>query len=98
MTFEEYAQKHLGDAGYSFSAMELVRMGWNARGTYGDTDETGVTCQEEGRGDVAVMGDITDEEGVTYHRGLLVQFKTREEFQAAVVAGQCRFSVFGGDL
>jgi hypothetical protein len=43
------------------------------------------------------MGDITDEEGITYHRGLLVQFKTREDFQAAVTAGQCRFSVFGGD-
>ena len=37
MTFEEYAQKHLGDAGYSFSAMELVRMGWNARGSYGNS-------------------------------------------------------------
>ncbi len=36
MTFEEYAQKHLGTAGLSFSAMELVRMGWNARGSHGN--------------------------------------------------------------
>lgn len=36
MTFEEYAQKHLGTAGLSYSAIELVRMGWNARGSHGN--------------------------------------------------------------
>ena len=95
MTFEEYQEKHL--QGQSGEFIRLVRMGWNARGSYGDTEQASVTCHDKGRGDVAVMGDITDEEGITYHRGLLVQFKTREDFQAAVTAGQCRFSVFGGD-
>ena len=36
MTFEEYAQKHLGTAGLSFEGIELVRMGWNARGSHGN--------------------------------------------------------------
>lgn len=36
MTFEEYAQKHLGTAGLSFESIELVRMGWNARGSHGN--------------------------------------------------------------
>lgn len=39
MTFEEYAQKHLGDAGLSFNGIELVRMGWNARGRFGSDSE-----------------------------------------------------------
>ncbi|MGP9834252.1 hypothetical protein [Marinobacter sp. NSM] len=36
MTFEEYAQKHLGTAGLSFAGIELVRMGWNARASHGN--------------------------------------------------------------
>lgn len=155
MTFDEYQKEHL--QGQSGEFIRLVRMGWNARGTCGDTNESSVTCHdavteemieagaqrlvawEDGsvwpgswdsmtvaaarndaervirsalsaadhiadaskmapKGDVAMMGDITDDEGNTVERSLLVHFATREDFYAAVSSGQCRFSVFGGDL
>jgi hypothetical protein len=54
MTFEEYAQKHLGTAGLSFEGIELVRMGWNARGTCGDANEAGVVGHEYSQG---ICGD-----------------------------------------
>ncbi len=159
MTFEEYAQKHLGTAGLSFSAMELVRMGWNARGSHGNCQgildssacEVSITPEmieagaqrlvawEDGsewpdswspmvvaaarndaervlrsalnaradhfpeatkmiRGNVALAGDITDEDGTTFHRSLLVQFTDDSSLRAAVDSGQCRFTVFGGEV
>jgi hypothetical protein len=125
VTFEEYAQKHLGTAGLSFSAMELVRMGWNARGSHGncqgilDSSASEVpegldATQEEwarinGRkhiaddrkmvkGNVALAGDITDQDGTTFYRSLLVQFTDDSSLRAAVDSGQCRFTVFGGEV
>lgn len=50
------------------------------------------------QGDVQLMGDITDQEGDTYHKALVVQFATVEDFHAAREAGQCRFTVFGGEV
>jgi hypothetical protein len=50
------------------------------------------------RGGVALMGDVTDEDGTTYHKALVVQFATVEDFHAAMKAGQCRFTVFGGEV
>lgn len=40
MTFEEYAQKHLVEAQYGLEAWRLIRMGWNARGEYGDASDS----------------------------------------------------------
>src|SRR5690554_343645 len=50
------------------------------------------------KGAVALMGDVTDENGTTYHKALVVQFATVEDFHAAMKAGQCRFAVFGGEV
>lgn len=123
MTFEEYAQKHLGTAGLSFEGIELVRMGWNARGSHGncqgildssacEVPEGLDATQEEwarinGRkhipdatkmvqGNVALAGDITDEDGTTFHRAILIQFPRNGDMVAAMESGQCRFTVFGG--
>tara|TARA_R100000789_G_scaffold82540_1_gene77986 strand:+ start:4367 stop:4846 length:480 start_codon:yes stop_codon:yes gene_type:complete len=159
MTFEEYAQKHLGTAGLSFEGIELVRMGWNARGSHGNCqgilDSSGceasitpemieagaqrlVAWEENSewpdswspmvvaaarndaervlrsalnaradhfpeatkmiRGNVALAGDITDEDGTTFHRALLIQFTDDASLRAAVDSGQCRFTVFGGEV
>lgn len=38
MTFEDYAKEHLDRANLSHKGLELVRMGWNAKGSYGDDD------------------------------------------------------------
>ncbi|MBY6102342.1 hypothetical protein [Marinobacter nauticus] len=159
MTFEEYAQKHLGTAGLSFEGIELVRMGWNARASHGNCQgildssacEVSITPEmieagaqrlvawEDGSewpdswspmvvaaarndaervlrsalnvrtdhiaddskmvplGDVTLIGDFIDEEGNAFVRALVVEFKTVEEFLAARRAGQCRFTVFGGE-
>lgn len=35
MTFEDYVREHLDRANPSHKGLELVRMGWNARGKYG---------------------------------------------------------------
>ena len=50
------------------------------------------------KGDVALAGDITDENGTTFHRALLIQFTDDASLRAAVDSGQCRFTVFGGDV
>ena len=90
MTFEDFEKKHLG--GFGIQGRALVRMGWNARGGDHIPDATKMV-----RGDVALMGDVTDEDGTTYHKALVVQFATVEDFRAAMKAGQCRFTVFGGE-
>jgi len=42
--FEEYQKEHL--QGQSGEFIRLVRMGWNARGSYGDTEPQTVTGHE----------------------------------------------------
>jgi len=49
------------------------------------------------QGDVQLMGEVTDEEGNTYSPAMVVEFPTVEDFLAAKKAGQCRFTVFGGE-
>lgn len=159
MTFEEYAQTHLGTAGLSFEGIELVRMGWNARGSHGNCQgvldssgcEVSVTPEmieagaqrlvawEDGsewpdswspmvvaaarndaervlrsalnaradhisddrkmvQGSLSMMGNFTDEDGTNFQRAIVIEFANREDFHAAVKAGQCRFTVFGGEV
>lgn len=103
MTFEEYAQKHLGTAGLSFSAMELVRMGWNARASHGncqgilDTSDHIPDATKMVQGNVVNMGEMS-EDGEKYTPAMLIEFASVEDFHAAREAGQCRFTVFGGDV
>ncbi|MEC8823471.1 MAG: hypothetical protein VX673_05815 [Pseudomonadota bacterium] len=158
MTFEEYAQKHLGTAGLSFEGIELVRMGWNARASHGDcqgildssASEVSITPEmieagaqrlvawEENSewpdswdsmtvaaarndaervlrsalnaradhfrgvtkmvtGNVVNMGEMS-EDGETYFPAMLIEFASFEDFHAAREAGQCRFTVFGGEV
>lgn len=49
------------------------------------------------RGDVALLGDVTDEDGTTFHKALLVQFTTDDKLQEAIRSGHCRFTVFGSE-
>lgn len=49
-------------------------------------------------GEVALAGDITDQDGTTFYRSLLVQFTDDSSLRAAVDSGQCRFTVFGGEV
>ena len=159
MTFEEYAQKHLGTAGLSFEGIELVRMGWNARGSHGNCQgildisgcEVSITPEmieagaqrlvawEDGsewpdswspmvvaaarndaervlrsalnaradhiaddskmvKGDVSTAGSVILLEGKTYERAIVVAFESDDDLRAAIAAGQCRFTVFGGGV
>jgi len=50
------------------------------------------------KGNVALAGDIADQDGTTFHRSLLVQFTDDASLRAAVDSGQCRFTVFGGEV
>ena len=49
-------------------------------------------------GNVALAGAITDQDGTTFYRSLLVQFTDDSSLRAAVDSGQCRFTVFGGEV
>lgn len=101
MTFEEYEEKHLHDLNHE--ARRLVRMGWNARASHGncqgilDTSDHIRDATKMVQGNVALMGDIKDEDGTTFHKAMVVQFATVEDFRAAMKAGQCRFTVFEGE-
>jgi hypothetical protein len=39
MTFEEYVQKHLGEAGFRFEEIELVGLGWEAHRDHSSCSE-----------------------------------------------------------
>lgn len=41
MTFEDYVKEHLERANLSHKALELVRMGWNAKGEFGEVPASG---------------------------------------------------------
>ena len=49
-------------------------------------------------GNAVAMGDLTDEEGDLHKKSILIQFASFEDFGAAVKSGQCRFTVFVGDV
>ena len=49
-------------------------------------------------GNAVAMGDLTDEEGDLHKKSILIQFASVEDFMIAVKSGQCRFTVFGGDV
>ena len=92
MKFDEYAEKHL--EGLSQRGRELVAMGWNARGAYGDHIPDATKMVE---GTVQAMGDLHFNEEDDYKSAVVIEFASREDFKAAIDAGQCRFTVFGGD-
>lgn len=104
MTFEEYAQKHLGSAGLSYTAMEMVRMGWNARGNHcsfpekPDNSDHIADDRKMVKGDVSTAGSVILLEGKTYERAIVVAFESDDDLRAAIAAGQCRFTVFGGEV
>ncbi len=104
MTFEEYAQKHLGTAGLSYSAIELVRMGWNARGSHGGCPEkpdNSVHIPDATKmvqGDVQCMGNLHFNDEDSYDNALVITFADRAGLKAALDSKQCRFTVFGGEV
>lgn len=59
MIFEEYEEKNL--EGLNHEARRLVRMGWNARGTYGYTNETSVTCHDQNQPEIDGLTETTIE-------------------------------------
>lgn len=94
MTFEEYSEKYL--QALTGEARRLVQMGWNGHAEFGGDQAPEATKMI--KGNVALAGDITDDEETTFHRALLIQFATGEDMNAAIRAGQCRFTVFGGEV
>jgi len=50
------------------------------------------------QGNVQAMGDLNFNDEDNYRNALVIEFSSREEFAAAVESGQCRFTVFGGEL
>lgn len=102
MTFEEYEEKHLHDLNHE--ARRLVRMGWNARASHGNCQEIldgsdhFRDATKKVHGNLILAGDITDAFGMEVPKALVVQFGDDESLRAAVDAGQCRFTVFGGEV
>jgi len=66
MTFEEYVQKHLGEAGFRFEEIELVGLGWAAHRDHSSCSEipnsSGHAKEAKGRieGDKSGYGRIAD--------------------------------------
>ncbi len=48
------------------------------------------------KGDVSTAGSVILLEGKTYERAIVVAFESDDDLRAAIAAGQCRFTVFGG--
>tara|TARA_Y100001973_G_C5184062_1_gene326713 strand:+ start:794 stop:1297 length:504 start_codon:yes stop_codon:yes gene_type:complete len=73
-------------------AERVLRSALNARADHIADDRKMV------KGNVALAGDITDEDETTFHRAVIIQFATAEDLNAAIRSGQCRFTVFGGEV
>lgn len=50
------------------------------------------------QGNVQSMGDLNFNDEDNYRNALVIEFSSREEFAAALESGQCRFTVFGGEV
>ncbi len=50
------------------------------------------------KGDVSTAGSVILLEGKTYERAIVVAFESDDDLRAAIAAGQCRFTVFGGEV
>lgn len=83
--------KRFGGGGHARAAGFQMPIGWEG------TDHI-VAASKMPQGDVVTMGDLRDEEGNLHTRSLLVQFDDAESFGEAVKLGQCRFTVFGGEV
>ncbi|GGE75611.1 hypothetical protein GCM10011533_29980 [Streptosporangium jomthongense] len=102
MTFEEYELEHLQSIGPE--ARRMVRMGWNARGSLGNCQQNLVSSDhfrdatKKSQGNLILAGDITDAFGMEVPKALVIQFGDDESLRAAIDSGQCRFTVFGGEV
>src|SRR5690554_4904636 len=50
------------------------------------------------QGDVSTAGSVILLEGKTYERAIVVAFGSDDDLRAAIAAGECRFTVFGGEV
>ncbi|NWN92259.1 hypothetical protein HLV39_12225 [Marinobacter adhaerens] len=50
------------------------------------------------KGDVYTAGSVILPAGKTHERAIVVAFQSDDDLRAAIAAGQCRFTVFGGDV
>lgn len=105
MTDHEYSQGICADGaailkdGAPMTPEEIVReLQANQQGNLDGSDHIADANKMVPQGDVTLIGDFIDEEGNAFVRALVVEFKTVGEFLAAKRAGQCRFTVFGGEV
>jgi len=63
MTFEEYVQKHLGEAGFRFEEIELVGLGWAAHRDHSSCSENPNSSDPASR--QALEGEPVDVERIT---------------------------------
>src|SRR5690554_1858625 len=73
-------------------AERVLRSALNARADHIADDRKMV------KGDVSTAGSVILLEGKTYERAIVVAFESDDDLRAAIAAGQCRFTVFGGEV
>ena len=83
--------KRFGGGGHARAAGFQVPIGWEGEDHFRDTTEMV-------QGNVQAMGDLNFNDEDNYRNALVIEFSGREEFAAAVGSGQCRFTVFGGEV
>lgn len=49
------------------------------------------------KGDVQAMGNLTFDSEDHYENALLIQFESKEQCLESIRAGECRYTVFGGE-
>jgi len=85
-----------GNGCYSDDFLQHFYAGWQA------SRQALSSCSENpnrsATGNAVAMGDLTDEEGDLHKKSILIQFASVDDFHAARESGQCRFTVFGGDV
>ncbi len=79
--------------GYSGNPKEYV----DARALLAELDEA-ARAQQLVKGDAVAMGHLTFEPDEHYENAVLVQFSSEDECRQAIQSGQCRFTVFGGEV
>ena len=105
---DSYKFTRFGDEDYCDEVLEGMWQGWQAsRQALSSCSENPNTLDHAScpeipdssiTGNAVAMGDLTDEEGDLHKKSILIQFASVEDFGAAVKSGQCRFTVFVGDV
>ena len=99
---EAFITTESGDAGYRViikcSSIKEMQVAHRAVMALQESGAPSDRAQPLVKGDAVAMGRLTFEPDEHYKNVVLVRFSSEDECRQAIQSGQCRFTVFGGEV